>query len=264
MSDSHSPRVSGSGNDLPIMPFAGKPDGLRRGWWCPTDNTVAAYADGVLGKHRRSWIEFHLSACLRCRLLVAETVKAQRETAVVPAPVQLIRKARELGLRPQSPRLRLWVPAGALAGIAILVAMIMTARNPQPAIARPMQAPPSPMVARSEAPPSPLQPVPNVVRNRRIPALIPTILSPQPGSVMRSNGLQFSWKPIPRSRSYQVRIVKSDGDLIWQGDTPQLALRVPSGVALQDGSYFVWVTVSLEDGQTMKSAPVRFLVRRSH
>ena len=265
MPDSHSPQFPGFGEDLAVKPLEGEPDRtLRRKWWCPGDHTVAAYADGVLGERRRSRIESHLSACLRCRLLVADAVKAQRESDVAPAPVHLIQKARELGVRRRLSRLWLGVPAGALAGIAMLVAVTMTERKPEPTIARPVQAPAAPLIARSEPLLSPLQPVPDVVRNRRIPEFVPTILSPQPGSVIRSNELQFSWKPIPRSRTYEVRVVKPDGDLIWEGDTPQSALQVPSDVALQDGSYFVWVTASLEDGKKMKSAPVRFLVQRSH
>ena len=139
----------------------------------------------------------------------------------------------------------------------------MLARKPEPMIGRIAPTPAAPLVARSEPPPA-RAPLPDVVRTRKIPAFVLTVLSPQPESVMSGDTLRFSWKPLPHSRNYEVRIVKPDGDLIWGGETPRPALQVPSDVALQDGSYFVWITASLEDGQTVKSAPVHFTVKSSH
>jgi hypothetical protein len=246
-----------------MRPIEGEQDRtVRRKWSCPGDQTIATYADGALNKQRRAWIEFHLSGCLRCRLLVGDVLKAQRESDAEPTPVQLIRMARELTVRRRAPRLWLWAPTGALAGIGLLIAIATTGRKPEPPIARPMPAFPAPQVAMSERPPAPRSPVPDVVRDGRIRTVIPTLLSPQPDGVMSSNRLRFSWKPIPRSRNYEVRIVKTDGDLIWKGETEQSVLQVPFDIALEDGSYFVWVTASLDDGQRMKSAPVRFLVKR--
>ncbi len=91
---------------------------------------------------------------------------------------------------------------------------------------------------------------------------VPVILSPQPGSTVSGEALRLSWKSLSQSRNYQVRIVKSDGDLIWEGETEKSALQVPANVALKDGSYFVWITAYLQDGRIAKSAPVRFLIKR--
>ena len=265
MPDSYSPKIPRTQEYSPIWPFEGETDRtVRRKWWCPEDHAIAAYADGVLGKHRRAWIEFHLSGCLRCRLLVADALKAQRELDEPPVPAQLIQMARTLAAQRRASRQWLWTPAGALAGIALLIAIAIIARKPEPTIARLAPAPAAPQVAVSEPPPAPRLPVPDVVRNGRSRALGPSLLFPQPDRVMRSNQLRFSWKPIQRSRSYEVRIVRTDGDLIWEGETAKSALQVPADIALQDGSYFVWITASLDDGQRIKSPPVRFLVRQPH
>jgi hypothetical protein len=79
---------------------------------------------------------------------------------------------------------------------------------------------------------------------------------------MSSDRLQFSWKPIPHSRNYGVQIVKSDGDLLWEGQTDKSVLQLPTEVTLGDGAYFVWITAYLEDGRTEKSEPVRFQIKR--
>jgi len=265
MPDNHSPEVPGTGEDSPITAFEHELDEtVSRKWWCPGDHIVATYADGGLSKRRRAWIENHMSNCLRCRLLVADVLKAQRESHVAPAPIQLIQRAKGLASPRRAPRLHLWAPAGALAGIALLIGMTKIAYKPESIIAHPVPAPAAPMVAMSEPPPAPRSQVPDVVRNAKIPALAPILLTPRPDGMMSSNQLRFSWKPFPHTRNYEVRIVKSDGDLIWAGETAESALQVPSNLALQDGSYFVWIMASLDDGQRMKSAPVRFFVRRSH
>jgi hypothetical protein len=262
MAGTHSPKNLQTGDDSLIERDLHQ--GKRRTWSCPGDHTVAAYADGVLGKYRRSWIEFHLSRCERCRMVVADTLKARREFDPPFTPAHLLQKARALAVRRPVHRLRLWAPAGALAGIALLVAITTVARhNPEPTIARPAVAPDAPKVARSEPPPTRPEAVPDVVRNRQIPANVLTLFSPQSGGVISSDRLQFRWKSIPRARTYEVRIVKLDGDLVWQNETHESALQVPSEVALQEGAYFVWITASLDSGQLVKSAPVRFLVKRS-
>jgi hypothetical protein len=67
---------------------------------------------------------------------------------------------------------------------------------------------------------------------------------------------------MPQSRKYEVRVVRSDGDLVWEGQTDKSAVQVPAEVTVKEGSYFVWITAFLEDGHTAKSAPVHFLVKQ--
>jgi hypothetical protein len=105
-------------------------------------------------------------------------------------------------------------------------------------------------------------PVKNLVRKYATPELLPTIISPQSGTIMRGERLQFRWEPIPQSRNYEVHVVRADGDLVWKRQTDKSALQLPAEVSLEDGSYFVWITAYLENGRTTKSAPVRFLVQR--
>jgi hypothetical protein len=151
---------------------------------------------------------------------------------------------------------------GALAGIALLVVFIVVFRKPsQQLVVLSPPTPAAPLVAKSE-PTSPLQPAPDLVRKPRTPELSLTILFPQTSSVMSSGRLRFSWRPVPHSRSYQVRLVETDGDLVWEGQTDKSALQLPTEVDVKDGSYFVWITAFLEDGRIVKSVPVRFLVER--
>lgn len=264
MPDTNSPKVTRAGEDSPMVLLGSGSDQSRlsRSWLCPSDHTIAAYTDGVLGKRKKLWVEFHLARCQRCRLVVADVVKAQREADLPLPPAQLIRKAEGV-VGPKTVRRRwVWAPAGALAGIALLAAFTGIWRKLEQLNFPSPLAPPGPLIAKSEPAPAPKAAVRDIVRGPQSAKMLPTILFPHPGSVIRGESLQFRWKPISQSRHYQVRVVRSDGDLAWEGETEKSALQVPSDVAVQDGSYFVWITALLENGQVVKSPPVRFQIKR--
>jgi hypothetical protein len=263
MPDPNSPRVTRAEEDShTTLIERGDESRLNRKWWCPSDYMIAGYTDGVLGKRKRAWVEFHLARCHRCRLLIADVVKAQREPDLSLPPVQVFQKA--IGLVPPrpAPRRWVWVPLGALAGIALLAVFTIVPRKPQQLVVVKPAAPAAPLIAKSEPAPAVRTPVPDIVRKPRTPESLPTILSPQADSVVSSDRLQFSWKPIPHTRNYGVQIVKSDGDLLWEGQTDKSVLQLPTEVTVGDGSYFVWITAYLEDGRTEKSEPVRFQIKR--
>jgi hypothetical protein len=263
MPDTNSPKVTWTEEDLPIRLFKRDPEQpLSRKWSCPRDHMIAAYADGRLRRFTKAWIEFHLSGCQHCRLLVADIVKAQRESDPPLPPIRVIQKAIGLAERRTAPRRWVWAPMGALAGITLLAIVTVVLRKPQHLVVAPPPAPAAPVMAKSEPPPALHAPVKDVVRKRANPELLPTILSPHTDGVMHSDRLRFSWRSIPHSRSYEVRVVKSDGDLVWEGQTEKSALQLPAGLSVEDGSFFVWITAYLEDGRTVKSGPVRFLIKR--
>lgn len=235
---------------------------LQRSWWCPSDHTIAAYTDSVVGQHKRFWIEFHLARCQRCRLVVADTIKAQRQSDPPFPPAHLIAEARGLFGQRRLPWRWIWAPAGALAGLASLATLAVIFRTPEPLTILSPPVPPAPIIAKSELAPILRSPTHDIVRGRRTGELLPILLSPHHDSIIQSERLQFRWKPIPHSRTYEVRIVKADGDLVWEGETEESALQVPSDVAVKNGSYFVWITAFLENGRVAKSAPVQFQIKR--
>jgi hypothetical protein len=264
MPDTNFPKVARSEQDLSVMRFKGEPDHpqLRRTWSCPADHTIAAYADCVLNKYRRAWVEFHLSGCQRCRVLVADVVKAKRKSDAPMPPLQVMQKAIDLQERRPVSWRWVWAPAGALVGLALLAIVTVVLRKPQQLAVVSPPVPPAPLVGKSEPAPGLHTEVRDTVRKPRAAELLPTLLSPQAGGVMNSERLQFRWKPIPQSHNYEVRLVRSDGDPVWKGQTDKSALQLPSDFTVKDGAYFVWITAYLNDGRTAKSAPVRFLIRQ--
>jgi len=123
-------------------------------------------------------------------------------------------------------------------------------------------SPSPPLIAKSEPAVAPRIPVREIVRKNTSEEPLPSIVLPRPDSVVTRERLKFAWKPIPHSRYYEVRVVTTDGDLVWEGQTEKSDLQPPSDVALQNGSYFVWITAYLADGRVAKSSPVKFVVKR--
>jgi hypothetical protein len=234
-----------------------------RGWACPGDHSIAAYADSALDERTKARLEVHLAGCPHCRLIVADVMRAQRQVDLPQPPSELMRNA--VGMVRQAPPSwrRIWVPVGALAIIVLASTLAVVFRNPGRGIVlSPPVSPPGPVVAKSEAVAVPKEPVRDIVRKPRTTDPVPDILSPLPDSVVRGDRLEIRWKPISQSRYYEVRVVTSEGDLVWDNQTQKSTLRLPSDLALKEGSYFVWVTANLADGRIAKSPPVRFLVKR--
>ena len=246
-----------------MKPFEGEPDQLllSRKWSCPGPQTVAAYADCALSGYRRVWVQFHLSRCQRCRTLVGDAVKSQRDPHLPMPPIHLIQTAMATAEKRTAIGQWAWVPVGAVAGMALLAVFIFL-RTPQQLVIVPPSIPAAPVVAKSDPLPAVHSQLPDLYRKRNTPELLPTLLTPQPDSAVDSDRVQFRWKAVPRTRNYEVRVVRSDGDLVWKGQTENSVLQLPAEVGIRHGSYFAWVTAYTQDGRTVRSAPVRFLVAR--
>ena len=235
---------------------------IRR-WRCPGDHLIAAYADGVLDERRKARLEGHLVDCPHCRQIVADVIRAQRQLDLPEPPPELLRKAVGTALQGPPSWERIWVPLGALASIVIAGTLAVVFRDQgQLIVLSPHVPPPAPVIAKSEAVAVPREPLRDIIRKPRTRDPVPTVLFPMPDSVVRGDQLQIRWKPISQSRYYGVRVATSDGDLVWEDHTEKSTLRLPSAVALKEGSYFVWVTANLADGRIAKSPPVRFLVKQ--
>ncbi len=264
MPDTNSSKMTMADEDFrSMLGRSGKDKALPgRKWSCPADETIAAYADGALGDVRRAWVEFHLAGCRRCRLLVGWVIKAQREMDPPLPRAELKWKAIGLVGRKSSSRRWIWAPVGALGAVALLAFATVVSRKPEKLIIQAPPSPSAPLIAKSE-PSAPLRPpVPEISRKRTSAELLPSLISPHADSVVRRERLDFSWKLIPHSRYYEVHVVTSDGDLVWQGQSESSELRPPSDLVVREGSYFVWITAYLADGRVAKSSPVKFIVKR--
>ena len=93
--------------------------------------------------------------------------------------------------------------------------------------------------------------------------VLPSVIFPKPDSVVTHGQLEFKWKPVPRSRYYELHVVTPEGEPVWEAQSEAPFLKVPSDVTLRDGSYFVRISAYLDDGRVQKSAVTRFQVAAS-
>ena len=260
MPDTGSPKVTMSDEEFPPALFASgtNQEQTSPGWLCPAEDTIAAYVDGTLDSKAR--FESHLAKCEHCRRVVADVVKTRRDEDPSPPP-DVARRARRLA--PESRRHTgwVWVPAGAAAVLALVIVAVVVRRHERIIVSAP-SVPNAPLIAKSSPPSIPGTSPSETVRKPPSEELLPNVVFPKPDSVVAPGQLRFNWMQISQARSYEIRIVASDGDLVWEGQTETSSLRLPARVALKDGSYFVWITAYLQDGRTAKSSPVPFLIKR--
>jgi len=262
MADIKSSQVNMADDDLLDRYPQGSKGPARRGWRCPGEGVIAAYLDGVVNAADRSRIESHLADCEYCRSLVADVVTTQRSHP--PAlPLGLTSRAIAL-IAPGAGRGR-WIllPAAAMAAVAFVVIATVMFRSPQQRIEPAPSAPPAPVIAKSEPPSTVNHPVADVVRKVTSEVVLPSVIFPKPDSVVTHDQLEFKWKPVPRSRYYELHVVTPEGEPVWEAQSEGAFLKVPSDVRLRDGPYFVRISAYLDDGRVQESAVIRFQVTDS-
>jgi putative zinc finger protein len=261
MADTDSPKLTMGDENLRAMRFEPSDNPPTRRWTCPDDQTIAAYVDDALSQTRKAGVECHLSGCERCRVIVADVVKLQREVELPATPFELTRRTVQfvpaVSVRPNW----IWAPAAAVALIVLITVILSLLREPQQLVVTSPPPPSAPMISKAELPMVHDSPRREVLRRPEVSETLPVILSPQRDSAVVRENLKFNWKPVLRSRYYKISVVTSDGDLLWEGQTEKSTLHLPWDVVLKRGAYFVWITAYLTDGRVAKSSPVRFVIK---
>ena len=261
MPDTNSPKLAMGEEIFPAMRSESSENPPTRRWTCPDDQTIAAYVDDALSQNRRAGVEFHLSKCERCRLIVADVVKLQREHELPVPPFEFARRPAQYAPAVSAGFRWIWAPAAAVALIVLMTVTIGLLREPQKLLVTEPPPPSAPMIAKAEPLPSRNTPLHEILRKPKLSEARPVILSPRQDSIVVRENLEFNWKPVSRSRYYEISVVTSEGDLLWEEQTEESALHLPSDLVLKRGSYFVWITAYLFDGRVARSSPVRFVVK---
>src|SRR5437899_8392889 len=118
MPDTDSSNVIMGDENFPVMRSKNSENSPRRGWTCPDDQTIAAYLDNALGRTKKARVESHMSNCKRCRLIVADVVRLQREAELPVPPFELARKPVQFVPAVSSFR---WIWAPAAVALILLI-----------------------------------------------------------------------------------------------------------------------------------------------
>jgi len=245
-------------NDGPLTNPATILEFSNRSWMCLRDDIVAAYVDGVLDETSRGRTESHLADCEVCRNLVGDVVAMQR-VETLPLPLGLAQRAAIVTVPSQ--KRRILTPAVLSAGLACAMVVTFFMVNRQEIQLLPSKVPIAPEIAKSEPPPTQGDTSSDAVRTLTPSARLPKILFPVDNMVLKREEITFKWKTLPPVERYEVHLVTSEGDPVWEGESKTTALAIPPNVRLKDGPYFVWIVAVLNDGHVEKSVPVRFLLK---
>jgi putative zinc finger protein len=260
MANERSTSWTTSKESFPAMVFERAKDPRKRRWTCPADEVIAAYVDGALREEKKRRVETHLAKCEWCRSSAADVVKLQRDLELPAPPFEAANRILAVSPRERTGSRWIWAPAAALVLIVIVAVIFAFRQEPQKLALTSAPTPSSQMIAEVEPATPSKSAIHEITRQPVIRSIVPVVLSPLQDSTVKRDQLELTWKPLSRSRYYDVSVVTSDGDLLWTGKTKSSSLRLPREVVLKRGSYFVWITAYLNNGQVAKSSPVRFVV----
>jgi putative zinc finger protein len=220
----------------------------QRRWGCLTEAEIATYADRGAPERERERIESHLDRCLHCREQVAFLTLLDEADPPETVPAAWLARARDLTRsKKQGTAIWRWRWSTLAAAAACLVLVsVMTLRKPR-------QEPRSaPELSPSEAP---------LLRGRGNVAPLPELIFPAPGATVRAQNLEFHWNPVAGAREYEISIVTSAGDLVWEQRTVGTSASPPLKVGFEAGhKYFVWIRAHLREDKTLQSQAVPFVI----
>jgi hypothetical protein len=235
---------------------------FRRGR-CPSEQTIAAYADQRLIASERYVIERHLSNCDRCLQQVG--FLARTDAAWHDVPAALLQTALNRTSRQNTPGGRFltpWIPAfaAALFVFAIFLSWSFLGERPLSNLPDPQViARQTPVPTANQKPPHAPQ---NLVRGPQENTASP-LLSPLPKQRIAAANLEFRWQSQPQVTFYELRLASDSGEVVWEGraDAAVTSIRPPARIHLQVlRTYYAWLRVHLVSGAVQQFAPVEFVL----
>jgi len=249
-------------------------NGGKRGWTCPDEESLAAFAESRLTGRPLERVRGHVAGCRNCLDALAFLVRLESSGEGPDVPEELLERGRRVvAPRPAPPLAWLrWGTLMATSTAAVLVAALWLGWDqPFPSPVPPAASPPAP-TSPSDAVPTPRPPtMPSATaapaaprRNRSLgmPEKTLTQLAPAPETTLARNELEFRWSEVADALYYEVRIVTLEGDLVWQARVRTPSARPPDDVTLAPGRrYFAWVRAALRDGRTIASPARAFTIQ---
>jgi len=243
-----------------MQPWSQKWMSFRRGR-CPSEQTIAAYADQQLIASERYVIEKHLSNCDRCLQQVG--FLARTDAASYDVPADLLQTALNRTSRQNAPGSSLltpWIPAFAAALVVFAIFLSWRFHDERP----PSDSPDPRVIARQTPLPPANQNPPhapqNLVRGPQENTASP-LLSPLPKQRIAAANLEFRWQSQGQVTFYELRLAADSGEVVWEGraDAAATSIRPPARIHLQPGrTYYAWLRVHLASGAVQQFAPVEF------
>lgn len=207
----------------------------ERAPFCPGDQAISGYFDGMTPGQERQKLERHLADCRFCQARIGMLNRQLDDSLAVSVPEDLLARAKALGRKSAHPRFRK-APAWAAAAVILLGAFFIATNQ------------------------SPDQPETRQLRNIDRPESRFEVILPATGQAI-STGAPIRWTRFPDGSHYTVYVLSDAGDVLWTEHLQNNEWAVKREMGLNpDGDFFLRVEAELPDGRTVSSKHLAFRV----
>lgn len=205
--------------------------------FCPEDQVIAEYFDGVISDNEQQNLEQHLADCRYCRGVLGMLNRQQGDTQPSRVPGNVLATAKALAINTAPVRLRK-APAWTVAALVLLGVFFVTLKQPftEPEIRQ--------------------------LRNIEKPATGLEVTMPDFRNVV-STGSLIRWTEFPDGSHYTVFILSDAGDVLWTEHLFSNEWVLHKSLDLDpEGDFFFRVEAELPDGESITSQHLAFRIKK--
>jgi hypothetical protein len=201
--------------------------------FCPEDQAIAEYFDGMVPQQERLKLERHLSECRYCQARIGMLHRLQDDSLAARVPEDTLSTAKSLGKKNASRGLNRTV-AWASAAVVLLGVFFVSVKQPAD------------------------QPEIRQLRNIDQPENRFEVKLPGPGQAI-STGMPIRWTEFPDGSHYTVYVLSDDGDVLWTEhlQTNEWVMQREMGLN-SNRDFFFRVEAELPDGRIISSKHLAF------
>lgn len=193
------------------------------------EETWVRLAAAEMPEGEREALLDHVVRCEECTRIYRGLRMLAAEARSFDASVPALEPAPQPVIRPR------WLAAGALGAVAAAVVFLLVRPAISPNAVAPAHLPSSDLRSAGVSAPVPLGPLGQ--------------LAHRPGA--------FSWRPMPEARTYRVRLLDAQGEVVWTSpEVAEPSAELPAAVPLARGRHYWQVLAHPASGGEPIASPV--------
>lgn len=203
--------------------------------FCPEDQAIAEYFEGMCPEQDRPCLERHLADCRYCQARIGILNRQQDKSLDVRVPEDALATAKSMG-RTNTPRRLKRAPAWAAAAVVLLGVLFIALKQPSN------------------------EPEIRQLRNIDRPESGFEVTLPGPGNSI-STGAPIRWTEFPDGSHYTVFVLSDAGDVLWTEHLRDNVWALQQEMGLDSNAdFFLRVDVELPEGRTISSKHLAFRI----
>jgi hypothetical protein len=220
--------------------------------FCPDDGVITEYFEGSLAAQAHHSLKRHLVDCRFCQARIGNLNRLNDAKELTGVAESVLADAKRL-VTPASPPRTRYTPAWATAAVVVLALFIITKQGSRSGS--------DPVNSGAVLPP--VTGSPREVRSVEPAGSAPRIILPAEGASIEADDLMIRWTEVSGSLHYDVRVVTTEGYLVWTGRVEDTELTPQDDFLLEPGKeYFVRVDAYMAEANSVSSDHILFSVEK--